>query len=406
MTIPRIRVLEGSSAKLHIELAADRGITLDAPAGYWKRVEPAPATSESSDPKAPLRWTLEAPANAVATVMASASVRAELPVTVASRLWIRSRQIGDGKVFSAAWYRLDSRSTELYFALPPGSRCERAWAGGETVTTLEMPADSTESAPRYRLPLPPATTTGPYLVGIEYRSSIGNRRSLAAPRLLRGAVVERTYWQVSTPRSVSVLGVPAGWSDENQWRWSGFGFSRSSALSDADLAEWTASSASRIRSLASSGEPAGAGVQSFVFSRYGEPGELGLSISRRWLLVGLASTVTLGLGLLALIFRPQPRWTAATLAAAALVFTAAVEPNLAIALAQAGTLGIVLTPLAFAVQWTLERSRLDLRPSRRRIDTPRIAAGVGVAAGGSIVGADDSTHIRPRRLDRRKTRDR
>ncbi len=79
----------------------------------------------------------------------------------------------------------------------------------------------------------------PVLVELEFQASgQGVRSRWEAPRLLDGGVVLQVLWEVRLPWNLELVGVPRGWSDENQWYWDGYVWKQRPWRNVSSLNEW------------------------------------------------------------------------------------------------------------------------------------------------------------------------
>ena len=70
-----------------------------------------------------------------------------------------------------------------------------------------------------------------------------------APQLLDGAVILQALWEVRLPWSMAFVGIPSGWSDENQWSWTGYSWQRRPGKETAGLNEWLLGAASSTTAI-------------------------------------------------------------------------------------------------------------------------------------------------------------
>ena len=106
--------------------------------------------------------------------------------------------------------------------------------------------ESLPNSAGYRLRVPSRFADGPVLVELEY--NLAGRFAgtpWTPPRLLDGGVVEETRWEVRLPWSRAVMGVPSGWTDENQWLWDRYVWKRRPWKDAEALAAWVTGPAGR-----------------------------------------------------------------------------------------------------------------------------------------------------------------
>ena len=115
----------------------------------------------------------------------------------------------------------------------------------------------------------------------------------------------QTLWEARLPGDRTVLGVPRGWSDENEWDWAGLLGIRRAGQGGADLTGWILGDAAPAAAVATCATGASDDSHHLLFSRSGEPGELDAWIVSRAWLVAICSGLTLVLGFIA-IFAADP----------------------------------------------------------------------------------------------------
>jgi hypothetical protein len=326
------------------------------------------------------------------TFKAMALEPVELPPLVAPRLLIRSVEGLDGAIRSRARYWVETHGTVFPFALPEGARWIAARVDGRVTDQVDL--DPTR--PGYRLRFPPDVGTRPVLVELEYqvhRSAGGP--SWQPPELLDGGIVLDTLWEVQLPWDRAVVGVPRGWSDENEWYWTGRIWKRRTWKDGAGLDQWLGGTGSS----ASSDELREASLDDslqLLFSRAGAPTGLGLWIlSRTWIVVA-CSGVTLILGFFAIFsgIRFRTAWAVASLLA--LLAAAFLHPSVTLLVLQSAFIGAALTFLALLIQRLMDRKKPPAIQSREPGAPAGQATGDSALERPATVGSDDSTAIRVR----------
>ncbi len=400
--IPWIRVFEGSSSPPKLEISADPGVELTADGSAWRRSagDESSSTALTDDGAPPFRLALlgasiDPPS---ATIIAAANSLYPLPRVVVSRLWVNMILTLDNELTGTAWYRVETHDSALSIELPRGGTCERGWVGGRPITSIERLSGGATEPPRFRLAVPSNAATAPVLVGFDFRipaRSAGS--SWRAPRLLDDGVVQHTYWTIRIPRGRRLIGTPAGWTDENHQIWRMFGFVRVPLRDDAELSEWAAGSTSRIKSDYMFDPNYRSGHQAYVFSRFGAPVPFEPTIARHWLLVLGCSGTTLFAGILLLALRPPSRYMIRGTVVVAFLFSLLVDPDIAIAIAQASALGAALIVVAWATQSAIDfRARGSARRSMRFAQPSSTTPKGSSIVAESYPGADASTEIRVR----------
>src|SRR5262249_44801207 len=209
-------------------------------------------------------------------------------------LLIRTVQGYDGSTRSRARYWLETHGPVLFFAMPEGARWLAARVDGRVADQVDYDA----TRPAYRLRSPAEAGSRPILVELGYQldgAGVGSRWH--APQLLDGGVVLETLWDVQLPWDRVVVGVPSGWSDENEWYWSGRLWRRRPGKGETALDQWIGDAAAARTEASAAGD-----MDSYhwLFSRSGPPADLGVwVVSRAWI-VAVCSGATLILGFFAI----------------------------------------------------------------------------------------------------------
>jgi head-tail adaptor len=393
--VPWLAVLDGTSTGLVVKLAADLGIGLAPQEGGWIRAAMDEGGVGPLDGGPPLRFTLvrSEPGAGPIRIVATARALVELPALVASKLWLRTTRGLDGELRNVAWFRLENHEGAVSLALPPGARLIRARVGSDPIAEVEQLRGS-----GYRLRFPPGTPAGPVLLGLDYTvpaRSAGAQASWSAPRLLDGGLVQETLWEIRVPWNMMVVGVPVGWTEENQWYWAGYVWKRRPPRDEAALAAWVAGSVGHSTILEGQADEGWSGYHGYLFGAEGDPPAARPRLVARAVLVGLCSASVLGLGLLVLLLWPTAWVHVATLLALAVAVSWTWEPSLTLLILQSSVVGVALLILAVVVERHLERRRL------RHVFTEPGGVVVSPGTGSSLLGAgtvgsDDSTVVRVR----------
>jgi hypothetical protein len=258
--------------------------------------------------------------------------------------------------------------------------------------------DEFESSPAgYRLRFPADAASRPALVELDYQLADAAADSpWPAPQLQDGGVVLQTLWEARLPWDQALLGVPRGWSDENEWYWAGNLWIRRPWKGGTNLAGWILGDGAPAAAINDLRDSTLDESHPLLFSRAGKPVELGIWIVSRPWLVAVCSGVTLVLGVIAIFARIRFRTAWAVAAGLALLAAAILQPSLTLQLVQSALVGAALTALGLLIQRLLDRRRAPAQPGRE--------SGVGAATPigdpapnrGAGVGSDDSTAIRVR----------
>jgi hypothetical protein len=387
LTVPWIRVVDTTSTTpVRAVVDADPGLTVTANGSAWTP-SAAPATGQLED-------TLRLRVSSLSTVVdpdalplrVAARRQAELPRAVASRLWLCSRQGADGELVTRALFRLEACGPELSVALPTGSVLLAVWVGGVVVREVEPLSEPGA----FRLALPPTQNPGAVPVELNYQLPASRTSGpWMAPRLLGDAVVQQTLWEVRVPWNRALVGVPSGWSDENEWFWDQYLLKRRPELTTRALADWVSDPNPPADPL---GDDHG-----YLFGHAGGSASLSVAVASRALLVALCSGVVLlvGGGLI-LLRRPYAPLAWLAVALAALASGTALHPSVTLLIVQSAALGVFLTASIALMQRSFVAPRA--RASSMRELARRDASG---SPGSSLVrsvgvGSDDSTAIRVR----------
>lgn len=406
MEIPRIEVLDPRPASPpRVEIAADPGIGLRPEGEGWRRPsENQWVTNPDGGAPLPIRQVWVRPAGAASAVrprfLATAAAPAELPKSLASRLWLRSEQGSDGEVRIAAWFRFDDHGPSLGFRLPYGAELDRVYLDGEPVPSDDL--DALERPGMFLLHLPAETARG-VLVGMSYRlpqEEAGSRWQ--PPRLLDGGRVFETLWEVRVPWNQALIGVPRGFTDENIWYWAGYVWKRQPGMSPSELAVWIAGPGSSAETLAPPLTGGRSGDHGYLFSRPGNPGSLNAMVVSRATLVGCCSGVVLLFGLLVLVRKPIRARVLPVVGAAVFLALILMGPSTSVVVVQSSAVGWLLIAVAVLTRRAVELRRPGPRFGEQSGLGPTAsgsehASGTGLSGGSTpLVGSDDSTAIRPR----------
>ncbi len=389
-----IAMVEGTSAGSTLRVASSSAVGIEAEAEGWARQD---RPSPSSEVEAPIRLALTTRSASPGPVRLSIRAEEQVPTpsVVASRLWIRTTQRPDFDLATSAFFSVEARDGSIELALPAGSRWVQARVGG-----VELQGDGVARlAPDlYRLRFPTPWAVGPALVAVEFvvpAESVGS--DWPAPRLAAGSVVQ-TLWEVRLSGQRAGVGIPSGWTDENQWYWDGLLWRRRPARTSAEVANWLTGGNGRFR-LGDLFEGGDQGDRhSYLFSRMGPPSPLRFAVYSRSLLVLLCSGPPLLVGLLILGRRPPARSVVAALMLLVFGVTAFSDPSTILLVAQSSLLGLALLAIAAIMNWAVER-RSGFRDAPKLGSTPGTVEGQSSLLVPPSLGSDESTAIRPRTLN-------
>ncbi len=397
-----------TSAPTRATVVVESGLVVEAPGGSW---------AEGSDSTAPvgdeegvaLRLVIgddlgskPAMRSPVLALRISASRMADLPRLVAPRLALRTIQGPDGELRTTAWYWVEQHESSLSFALPEGADLHQVRIGGEAVWKVQEIAQKLGRQGSLRIAFPARIGNGPALLELSYVVPASRASAAwAPPRLLDGGLVQQTRWEVHVPWSRAVVGLPAGWNDENEWYWDTYLWKRRPRKSpSASLAEWVGGSLARSRgsSEVASEPESGSEGHTYRFGRVGEPVDLAVFVAARsWLVASCSGAVLAIGGLIILVWKPTLRLAWIVLATLVLSVATLLEPSATILVVQSSMIGVLLTALLALMQRRFGRQRAGAplfgEPGSR---TSALAQGGSSMARVVSVGSDDSTAIRAR----------
>jgi hypothetical protein len=396
LTLEPIRILDGSSDPSTIRVSSAPGIELVPESDGWSQPQPGHSASPGLEESPPVQWvwTGTPGPDAQARIAIRAQQVAPLPSTVASRVWLRSDLASDGSVRTTASYRLDQHEDSVSVALPEGAQWIRARAGNDAIPEVEKRPESSS----YRLRFPAQVPSGPIVLALEYIEPASSRsRAWSAPRLLDGAVVQQTFWEVRLPLSIALLGVPQDWTDENQWYWDLYVWKRRPRLGVQALMRWVAEIPGRTPGAVA--EAADSQSHAYLFSTAGQPASIRPTlVARPWLVAWFSGSVLL-VGLVLLARRPPAPLVMVSALFSALALGAAVEPSLLFLGIQSSVFGLVLVLVAALLRRSTNRRQVpgSVVRDRPRDSSHPVAVSVGSPTPSpDLAGSDGSTIIRPR----------
>jgi hypothetical protein len=245
------------------------------------------------------------------------------------------------------------------------------------------------------LGFPAESLSKPALVEIEYQVPADAPGSAwFPPDLHDGAVVLQTLWDVHIPWNQTLVGVPAGWADENEWYWDLYVWKRRPSRPFSRLLAWVAGTSPQSSSLDEAIGEELDGAHGFLFSRSGAPSSLRPWVVSRASVVAVCSGTVLLLGFYLIFFGARLKILWAVAAAACLAATALAHPSSLLLVLQSSLSGVVLTLLGLVIQRLIERPRQGASGGSQPGSSSGLATAMPAAASG--VGSDDSTAIRVR----------
>ncbi len=266
-------------------------------------------------------------------------------------------------------FRLTTNEPQLQLTLPEGA----------DPSSLEVDVDSRRVAAdsvRQRdisISVPPAVA-GEHLLEVRYfftgRQTPG-AIALAAPQIKSANWVRQFYWQLVLPAYEHVLFAPNHYTREFRWAWNNFFWQREASLDQRDLENWIGAPPRGDTTRLADESPddyavrqqrAGLSTNRYLFSTVGTTDALEIYTMSRARLVLWASLPVL-LGGLMLIYFPVVRHPGLLFVLAVSVVAASlVDPDLALLVAQASTLGLVLAISAAFLARASARPQLPTAP--------------------------------------------
>ncbi|MGE4101345.1 MAG: hypothetical protein AB7E74_05230 [Pirellulales bacterium] len=329
-----------------LRLASEPGLEARLESALWHTASSVPVGR--GDLGVGQRLTAEGPAFE-APLRVAAAASAESPDLVVDRVWIQTWHLGDDRVDRAV-FSFSTRESRVEFELPPGAdlRTLHVLVGGARVS----PTRGTAS--RVFVPLS-GEITRRQVIELRYLCADSLPRwgslKLVPPLLVPGAWVRQIYWQFACRDQEHLVMLPENWGPEFAWHWSGLGWVRKSRLDDAALERWSGAIPER--------DPP-QGYHRYLASRLGELQSATIVTAPKWLLVLVASGVTLIGGLLLLYVPLLRRPECLLFVGVLLIAVTLLDSQLAALVAQAGILGVLLSLLA--AWW--QRQVRGRRPTR------------------------------------------
>jgi hypothetical protein len=396
VSLPMISIKEGVAAATKVELSVTPEIAIDTTSPEWVRLTDE-SRSEFAGEGSMVQYIPSEPRGQtpVFSFKARALDAIPLPSLVVARLLVRSILGNDNTVTSTAFLWIDSHGPDLPFSLPDGAR----WLGARVDGRAADGLDDDQSRSSYRLRFPGDVGSKPVLVELKYQQGGpgGAAHAWQVPRVLDGGVVLQSLWEVRLPWNLALLGVPAGWSDENDWHWDRYAWKRAAWKSAPSLNDWlagTGASPAAIDDLARENIDES---DRYLFSRAGPPVPIGpWIVSHAWL-VAACSGAAFFVGFVAIFSRVRFRalWLGASVVA--LLASVLVQPSVVLVAIQSALLGVVLTMMGLVLDRLMERARWTKAP-RRQANHPsgRRAISDSSLQRSKGVGSEEPTEIRVR----------
>ncbi len=407
--IPEIEVrTPGHSSATRLKVAAPGTIQLQPEGNGWRRLDGTQAVADpSGGAPVPLQLS-KVLAAGIASVRertprltAVVSPQADLPSTLASRLYLRTEQATNGSVRVTAFYRMERFQDAIGVRLNPVAVLDQVSLDGRSLVSGVV-RDPERPGDFWVRPTGGASTESEGLLELRYRvprSADSDR--WRPPQLLDDGTVLDSLWEIRLPSSLAMIGTPIGYSDENRWAWSGFGRERQPWKTEEELLEWVNAPLQGTKGDESGTNSVRFRFHSYLFATPGEPDAINPLIAPYALVIGCCSGGVFFAGMLALSFPGLPR----RLIVAALVLTlgglSVLGPATSILLAESSVIGLCLIPIAGLIRRAVDRRRpISQFPDGSSLGTfePNpISDELRVpSAPTPAVGSDDSTAIRSR----------
>jgi hypothetical protein len=322
-----------------IHVASQPGLQVTPREGPWK----AEANSAAA-PSGLVLASRQAPAELVLAL--ALKQRQTEGKTIVECGWIQTLLADTGRQDRAV-YRFKSGEQELRIALPAGAELHsldarldgKAVSLGETTTRGEFVISLT------------GLSQGEHVLELRYYFldyPLSGRLSADPPEFRPSTWVRRLYWELLLPGKQHLVVGPTHFINESTLQRDGLVWRRRPALDQSELEALVGGGASM---------PEWAGSNRYLFSTVGMVTPLDVWVVSRSVLVFVASLLLLTVGL-AFIYFPRVRHPALILALALVVFAGSlIQPETALLLAQAGSLGVVLAVVAAGLaRRTLRRS--------------------------------------------------
>jgi len=352
--LPLILPVDMQPAAVQVRVHTPRGlaVALDAKSenSNWKS---AATTSDPGRSGATYAYVAESIESFLPLTVTSADFNPPSATTV-DRIWLQTWFSGDMRQDRAA-IRFRTAALQATVELPPStvemevlldgkpadvlSRAE-----GRIVVRLGRSANGNGGAEdpkiadhtlelRSRLPITHALVT---------------RHRLTPPHLVGATALSQIYWQIVLPGDEHVIRSPGRMSSASQWQWLGSFWGQHPVMSQSDLEEWAQASAQVVPTDAQN---------EYLYTGLSRASSIELITAPRWLIVLIASSGVLALGLV-WIYVPAVRQGWILVALACVIAGLAVAfPIPAFLLAQAAALGV------FVVLLSLLLNRMISRPT-------------------------------------------
>lgn len=387
--LPLVRPVDVQSTTLAAEVHAPRGlsIALDSKAddATWTSV---PTRSDERESNAANEYVAAGLAAYLPLVVTAADFNLPSATTV-DRIWMQTWYSGDARQDRAA-IRFRTAGSQATVELPPQPSPDEfevlldgepadvlSRSNGRIVVrlarTIHGNGEPSSSASVHTLELRSRQRV---------RQALLRRHQLTPPQLIGATALSQVYWQIVLPSDVHVIRSPARMSSTSQWQWLGGFWGQRPFVSQPELEEWVNAS-TQLSPTAAHNEYLYTGLAPVV--------SIDLISARRWLIVLVASSAVLAIGLVWTYFPPARRGWVVMAAASILAGVAVAFPVPALLLGQAAVLGVIVAllsmllarltsrPTHWPVTLSTGSSQRQLTPHADSVLTPPVAAAASTA---------------------------
>jgi hypothetical protein len=347
-----------------ISVAAPDALALGLRGDAWRR-DVAPAAGATAP-----TWSAAKPQLVLPLTLSTRGVDAARSMVVEAA-WLQTRLL-PGVREDLRTYVISAAEDRIALSLPATDGFESA---ARAVCEVRLDGDLVSVAPptgrlvvdlprsdptrRWRLDIRTTTPRSGGWAGLAARFGLPGTVRLDPPVFEPPVLERRFYWSIHTRRDEHLLGLPAAWTSQQQWRPSTMGWRLAPAASSEELSGWIAdvlagspADESARPELGATAIPAVPPLaeRTFVFAGIGGPGDASAWLVPNWFVVLIASGVSLAVGM-ALVYRPVLRRVPLLTGAAAVLGLAAVAaPNVSPLVVQAAVPGAVLALAAWALR--------------------------------------------------------
>ena len=338
-----------------LQLRANDSLQVRVDGKAWEVANNAAAPSESLSNELLYEANELRPAAAVGIRRKAGSSQGSILVRQA---WVQSWLAVQGRRDRAV-FRISANRNRVTIQLPAGAELEDVALDGR-----QVPDTANGEPGTVLVQLPAGPSPREHVIELWYTVDVGcvavGSLTLKAPRLQDAKWANKWYWQIALPPDVHLLSYPLGTTPELTWQRAGALWTRRPVLTQVELERWLG---------ATSQDPLPDTLNLYLFSSFGEVGQLQCLAAVWWTILAAASGCAL-LGGLLLLYIPLLRHPCLLfVAGAALLVLVSISPDLATLAGQASGLGLILLVLALLLKW-LVGWRQAKRPVVRGVSLP------------------------------------